>query len=50
MVLGDSIKMELLDILRGDYVQPHTSIWYYRLDDINGVAHPEMWVKASECA
>ena len=45
--IGDSIKMELLDILRGDYVQPHTSIWYYRLDDINEVAHPEMWVKAN---
>lgn len=45
--IGDSIKMELLDILRGDYVQPHTSIWYYRLDDINEVAHPEMWVKSN---
>lgn len=45
--IGDSIKMELLDILRGDYVQPHTSIWYYRLDDINEVAHPETWVKAN---
>ena len=45
--IGDSIKMELLNILRGDYVQPHTSIWYYRLDDINEVAHPEMWVKAN---
>ena len=45
--IGDTIKMELLDILRGDYVQPHTSIWYYRLDDIKEVAHPEMWVKAN---
>ena len=45
--IGDSIKMELLDILRGDYIQPHTSIWYYRLDDINEVSHPEMWVKAN---
>ncbi len=45
--IGDSIKMELLDILRGEYIQPHTSIWYYRLDDINEVAHPEMWVKAN---
>lgn len=45
--IGDSIKMELLDILRGDYIQPHTSIWYYRLDDVNEVAHPEMWVKAN---
>lgn len=45
--IGDSIKMELLDILRGDYIQPHTSIWYYRLDDIDEVAHPEMWVKAN---
>lgn len=45
--IGDSIKMELLDILRGDYIQPHTSIWYYRLDTIDEIAHPEMWVKAN---
>lgn len=44
---GDSIKMELMDILRGTYVDPHTSIWYYRLDDISEVADPSMWVKAN---
>lgn len=44
---GDTIKMELMDILRGDYVNPHVSIWYYRLDDIEEVQNPEMWVKAN---
>lgn len=44
--IGDSMKMELLDILRGDYKAPHVSIWYYRLDDIDEVADPMMWVKA----
>lgn len=44
--VGDTIKMELVDILRGDYVNPHVSIWYYKLDDVNEVALPEMWVKA----
>lgn len=43
---GDSIKMELMDILRGDYVNPHVSIWYYRLDDIKEVNDPRMWIKA----
>ena len=43
---GDNIKKELLDILRGDYSAPHTSIWYYRLDDIKEVADPSMWPKA----
>lgn len=43
---GDEIKMELLKILKGEYVDPHTSIWYYRLDDVSEVAHPEMWLKA----
>ena len=43
---GDSIKMELMKILKGEYVNPHVSIWYYRLDDIDEVANPEMWVKA----
>lgn len=43
---GDTIKMELMDILRGDYYNPHVSIWYYRLDDINEVADPDMWQKA----
>lgn len=44
---GDTIKMELLNILRGDYVNPHVSIWYYRLDDIKEVNDPAMWVKAN---
>lgn len=45
--VGDTIKMELLSILRGDYYDPHTSIWYYRLDDVKEVANPDMWMKAS---
>ena len=45
--VGDSIKMELLKILRGEYEDPHTSIWYYRLDDLNEVNDPSAWVKAS---
>lgn len=45
--VGDTIKMELLSILRGDYYDPHTSIWYYRLDDVSEVANPDMWMKAS---
>ena len=44
---GDTIKMELMDILRGDYVNPHVSIWYYQLDSIDEVADPEMWIKAN---
>lgn len=44
---GDTIKMELLDILKGDYVNPHVSIWYYRLDDIKEVNDPAMWPKAN---
>lgn len=43
---GDTIKMELMEILKGDYVNPHVSIWYYRLDDVEEVGDPEMWVKA----
>lgn len=43
---GDTIKMELMDILKGDYYNPHTSIWWYRLDDIKEVGDPRMWVKA----
>lgn len=43
---GDTIKMELLDILRGDYEAVHTSIWYYRLDNVEEVADPNMWEKA----
>lgn len=45
--VGDSIKMELMDILRGEYVNDHVSIWYYRLDDISEVNDPFMWTKAS---
>lgn len=43
---GDTIKMELMDILRGDYPNPHVSIWYYKLDSIDEVAQPDMWMKA----
>lgn len=44
---GDTIKMELMDILKGKYINPHVSIWYYRLDDIKEVDQPEMWIKAN---
>ncbi|MBQ1555229.1 MAG: terminase [Clostridia bacterium] len=44
---GDTIKMELMDILRGDYINPHVSIWYYKLDSIDEVPKPEMWLKAN---
>lgn len=44
--VGDSIKMELVDILKGKYYAPHVSIWYYKLDDIKEVSNPAMWVKA----
>ena len=44
---GDTIKMELMSILKGDYVNPHTSIWWYKLDDIEEVNNPEMWLKAN---
>ena len=44
---GDSIKMELMDILKGDYQDIHTSIWWYKLDSIDEVANPEMWLKAN---
>ena len=43
---GDTIKMELMEILRGEYVNPHVSIWYYKLDDIDEVEDPDMWIKA----
>lgn len=43
---GDTIKMELADILKGEYLAPHVSIWHYKLDDISEVGEPEMWVKA----
>ena len=43
---GDTIKMELADILRGEYIAPHISIWHYKLDEIEEVGDPAMWVKA----
>ena len=43
---GDTIKMELADILKGDYVNRHVSIWWYKLDSIDEVSDPEMWMKA----
>ena len=43
---GDTIKMELMSILKGDYYAPHYSIWWYKLDDIDEVGNPEMWIKA----
>lgn len=43
---GDDIKMELKSILNGEYVNPHVSIWHYKLDDITEVEHPAMWMKA----
>lgn len=45
--VGDNIKMEALSILRGEYVNEHVSIWYYRLDDVKEVNDPSMWVKAN---
>lgn len=44
---GDTIKMELIDILKGDFVNPRTSIWYYRLDSLDEVENPDMWPKAN---
>ena len=44
---GDTIKMELMDILRNEYQADHVSIWYYRLDSVEEVANPDMWVKAN---
>ena len=44
---GDTIKMELMEILKGDYVNPHVSIWYYRLDEIEEVADPRTCLKAN---
>ena len=44
---GDTIKMELMDILKGDYINPHVSIWWYKLDNIDEVGMPEMWLKAN---
>ena len=44
---GDTIKMELMSILKGEFNAPQVSIWYYKLDDINEVNNPEMWLKAN---
>lgn len=44
---GDTIKMELQDILKGEYLAPHISIWHYKLDEIEEVADPAMWLKAN---
>lgn len=44
---GDSIKMELMDILKGEYNNPHVSIWWYKLDSIDEVAEPDKWIKAN---
>ena len=45
--VGDTMKIELMKILRGEYNNPHVSIWYYRLDDVKEVADPYMWIKAN---
>ena len=45
--VGDTIKMELMKILKGEYYNPHVSIWWYKLDSIDEVAKPEKWVKAN---
>ena len=44
---GDTIKMELMDILKGEYINPHVSIWWYKLDSIDEVAEPDKWMKAN---
>ena len=44
---GDTIKMELMEILKGEYINPHVSIWYYKLDDVEEVARPDTWQKAN---
>lgn len=44
---GDTIKMELMDILKGEYSAPNVSIWWYKLDDISEVGNPDMWIKAN---
>ena len=44
---GDTIKMELMNILKGEYYNPHVSIWWYKLDSIDEVSQPEMWLKAN---
>ena len=44
---GDTVKMELMDILKGDYINPHVSIWWYQLDSIEEVSDPSAWIKAN---
>lgn len=44
---GDTIKMELMKILKGEYENPHVSIWWYKLDSVDEVGQPEMWLKAN---
>lgn len=44
---GDTIKMELMEILKGEYINPHVSIWWYKLDDVSEVNDPSMWIKAN---
>lgn len=44
---GDTIKMELMEILKGEYINPHVSIWYYKLDNVEEVSDPRMWIKAN---
>lgn len=44
---GDTIKMELMEILKGEYIAPHVSIWWYKLDSVDEVGYPEMWIKAN---
>lgn len=44
---GDTIKMEIMEILKGEYVNPHVSIWYYKLDNVEEVSDPRMWIKAN---
>ena len=45
--VGDTVKMELMDILKGEYYNPHVSIWWYKLDSIDEVGNPDMWLKAN---
>ena len=44
---GDTVKMELMDILKGNYINPHVSIWYYKLDSVDEVSDPDMCIKAN---
>lgn len=44
---GDTVKMELMKILKGEYINKHVSIWYYKLDNLDEINHPELWVKAN---